>query len=178
MRDIDVKMRLRPNQQQTHHPNGTGPPMGNGPQNMGHGPPPHLQRSMSTPDGPPNMGNGGPPMGNGPQNMGNNGPPMGNGVPQNMGHGPSTHLQRSLSTPNGPQNMGNGGPPMGNGPQNMGHGPPSNYDAQTAMRVRRWIESKTVTNVADCRPYLNAEIQQGLVLKKPTSMNDRSAPRF
>ena len=60
MRDIDVKMRLRPNQQQqTHHPNGTGPPMGNGPQNMGHGPPPHLQRSMSTPDGPPNMGNGG-----------------------------------------------------------------------------------------------------------------------
>ena len=93
MRDIDVKMRLRPNQQQQHHPNGTGPP-------------------------------------------------------------------------------------MGNGPQNMGHGPPSNYDAQTAMRVRRWIESKTVTNVADCRPYLNAEIQQGLVLKKPTSMNDRSAPRF
>ena len=43
--------------------------------------------------------------------------------------------------------------------------------------VFRWIESKTVTNVADCRPYLNAEIQQGLALKK-TTMNDRSAPRF
>ena len=88
MRDIDVKMRLRPH----HQPNGNGP---------------HPQ-----------------------------------------------HLQRSLSTPS------------------------PNYDAQTAMRVRRWIESKTVTNVADCRPYLNAEIQQGFALKKTTSMNDRSAPRF
>ena len=54
----------------------------------------------------------------------------------------------------------------------------SNYDAQTAMRVRRWIESKTVTNVAECRPFLNAEIQQGMVLRKTTCMNDRSAPRF
>ena len=53
-----------------------------------------------------------------------------------------------------------------------------NYDAQTALRVRRWIESKSVTNVADCRPYLNQEIQQGLALRKTTSMNDRSAPRF
>ena len=52
-----------------------------------------------------------------------------------------------------------------------------NYDVQTAMRVRRWIESKTVTNVADCRPYLNAEIHQGMSLRK-TTMNDRSAPRF
>jgi len=60
----------------------------------------------------------------------------------------------------------------------MGLGPPSNYDAWTAMRVRRWIESKKVTNVSNCRPYLNVEIQQGLVLKKSTSMNDRSAPRF
>lgn len=56
--------------------------------------------------------------------------------------------------------------------------PSPNYDAQTALRVRRWIESKTVSNVADCRPYLNAEIQQGFHLKKTTSMNDRSAPRF
>ena len=56
--------------------------------------------------------------------------------------------------------------------------PSPNYDAQTAMRVRRWIESKTVTNVADCRPYLNAEIQQGFALRKTTSMNDRSAPKF
>ena len=54
----------------------------------------------------------------------------------------------------------------------------SNYDAQTAMRVRRWIESKTVTNVAECRPFLNQEIQQGMVLRKTTCMNDRSAPRF
>ena len=52
------------------------------------------------------------------------------------------------------------------------------YDAQTALRVRRWIESKSTINVADCRPYLNQEIQQGLALRKTTSMNDRSAPRF
>merc|ERR1719461_2695538 len=54
----------------------------------------------------------------------------------------------------------------------------SNYDAQTAMRVRRWIESKTVTNVTECRPFLNAEIQQGMILRKTTCMNDRSAPRL
>ena len=46
------------------------------------------------------------------------------------------------------------------------------------MRVRRWIESKTVTNVTECRPFLNAEIQQGMVLRKTTCMNDRSAPKF
>ena len=66
----------------------------------------------------------------------------------------SPYFQRSFSTPN------------------------PNYDAETAMRVRRWVESKTVTNVADCRPYLNTEIQQGFALKKTKSMNDRSAPRF
>jgi hypothetical protein len=35
----------------------------------------------------------------------------------------------------------------------------SGCDAQTAMRVRRWIESRSSTNVGDCRPVLNAEIQ-------------------
>lgn len=54
----------------------------------------------------------------------------------------------------------------------------SNYDAQTAMRVRRWIESKSVTDVKDCRPFLNQEIRQGFALKKTTNRNDRSAPRF
>lgn len=54
----------------------------------------------------------------------------------------------------------------------------SNYDMQTAMRVRRWIESKSVTNVAECRPVLNAEIHQGFALRKTSVMNDRSAPRF
>lgn len=27
----------------------------------------------------------------------------------------------------------------------------ANYDVQTAMRVRRWIESKSVSDVRDCR---------------------------
>ena len=69
-------------------------------------------------------------------------------------------------------------PPQNGGFHRSLSTPSPNYDAQTAMRVRRWIESKTVTNVADCRPYLNAEIQKGFALKKAPSMNDRSAPRF
>jgi hypothetical protein len=71
---------------------------------------------------------------------------------------PQQQFQRSFSTPSGA----------------------GNYDAQTALRVRRWIDSKTVTNVADCRPILNAEIQIGFALKKTGAgaMNDRSAPRF
>lgn len=54
----------------------------------------------------------------------------------------------------------------------------SSYDAQTALRVRRWIESRTVSDVRDCRPVLNLEIQQGLALRKTHILNDRSAPRF
>ena len=51
-------------------------------------------------------------------------------------------------------------------------------ERETALRVRRWIESKTVTDVKVCRPLLNREIQQGLVLRKNKVSNDRSAPRF
>jgi hypothetical protein len=54
----------------------------------------------------------------------------------------------------------------------------SGYDAQTAMRVRRWIESRTTPNVNDCRPILNAEIQRGVSLKKTNTVNDRSAPKI
>ena len=54
----------------------------------------------------------------------------------------------------------------------------SGYDAQTAMRVRRWIESRTTPNVNDCRPILNAEIQRGVSLKKTNAVNDRSAPKI
>ena len=90
-----------------------------------------------------------------PNHMGPNHMAPTNGVqPMPAVSAASVQFQRSLSTPS------------------------PNYDVQTAMRVRRWIESKTVTNVADCRPYLNHEIQQGFALKKTTSMNDRSAPRF
>ena len=49
---------------------------------------------------------------------------------------------------------------------------------ETANRVRRWIESRTITNVQDCRPLLNMEIEQGFALKKTQITNDRSAPRF
>ena len=54
----------------------------------------------------------------------------------------------------------------------------SNYDVQTAMRVRKWIETRSVSDVRNCRPLLNAEIHQGLALRKTSSKNDRSAPRF
>lgn len=64
-------------------------------------------------------------------------------------------------------------PPISNPQQSS-----SNYDAQTAMRVRRWIESKTVADVRDCRPFLNAEIHQGFSLRKNAVVNDRSAPKF
>ncbi|XP_040565383.1 uncharacterized protein [Lepeophtheirus salmonis] len=55
---------------------------------------------------------------------------------------------------------------------------PGSYEEQTSDRVRRWIESRSVTNVKDCRPYLNAEIKQGFALRKTSQTNDRSAPRF
>ena len=56
---------------------------------------------------------------------------------------------------------------------------PSAMAEQTALRVRKWIESKSVSNVREFRPLLNAEIQQGCALRKTTGLiNDRSAPRF
>ena len=56
---------------------------------------------------------------------------------------------------------------------------PSAMAEQTALRVRKWIESKSVSNVREFRPLLNAEIQQGRELRKTTGLiNDRSAPRF
>ena len=57
-------------------------------------------------------------------------------------------------------------------------GPAGAQERETALRVRRWIESKSVTDVKVCRPLLNREIQQGLVLRKNKVSNDRSAPRF
>jgi hypothetical protein len=56
---------------------------------------------------------------------------------------------------------------------------PSAMAEQTAQRVRKWIESKSVSNVKEHRPLLNAEIHQGYVLRKTTGLiNDRSAPKF
>jgi len=51
-------------------------------------------------------------------------------------------------------------------------------DAQTALRVRRWIESRSVSDVRQYRPVLNQEIHQGFALRKTQNRNDRSAPRF
>ena len=66
-------------------------------------------------------------------------------------------------------------PTMTNDPLLM----PSAMAEQTALRVRKWIESKSVSNVKEFRPLLNAEIQQGHALRKTTGLiNDRSAPRF
>jgi len=56
---------------------------------------------------------------------------------------------------------------------------PSAMAEQTAQRVRKWIESKSVSNVKEHRPLLNAEIHQGYALRKTTGLiNDRSAPKF
>ena len=66
-------------------------------------------------------------------------------------------------------------PTMANDPMFI----PSAMAEQTALRVRKWIESKSVSNVREFRPLLNAEIQQGCALTKTTGLiNDRSAPRF
>ena len=58
-------------------------------------------------------------------------------------------------------------------------GMPDAMAEQTALRVRRWIESRSVSDVREFRPILNAEIHQGFALRKTNAlMNDRSAPRF
>merc|ERR1719322_1963216 len=64
---------------------------------------------------------------------------------------------------------------MGNDPSFV----PSAMAEQTALRVRKWIESRSVPNVKEYRPLLNAQIQQGFALRKTAGItNDRSAPRF
>jgi hypothetical protein len=55
----------------------------------------------------------------------------------------------------------------------MGH-----CDPQSAMRVRQWIETRTVSDVRQVRPILNQEIQRGLSLRKTAVVSDRSQPRF
>ena len=58
-------------------------------------------------------------------------------------------------------------------------GMPDAMAEQTALRVRRWIESRSVSDVRQFRPILNTEIHQGFALRKTNAlMNDRSAPRF
>lgn len=69
-------------------------------------------------------------------------------------------------------------PPMATGGQQRQYGHSVSCDDQTAMRVKRWIESKSVPDVKEVRPVLNREIQLGFALKKAKASNDRSAPRF
>ncbi len=77
-----------------------------------------------------------------------------------------------------PMAPGGGGAAAGPARQQSYPGQQPNYDDQTAQRVRRWIESRSVTDVKECRPVLNREIQQGFALRKAKVSNDRSAPRF
>ncbi|XP_023327809.1 mediator of RNA polymerase II transcription subunit 12 isoform X3 [Eurytemora carolleeae] len=65
----------------------------------------------------------------------------------------------------------NNGPPRG---PNL---PPAQFE-HSAMRVRQWIETRTVSDVRRVRPILNQEIQRGFSLKKTNEVNDRSKPRF
>jgi len=67
-----------------------------------------------------------------------------------------------------------GGQYGGGGAHNgMGH-----CDAQSALRVRQWIETRTVSDVRKVRPILNQEIQRGLSLRKTAAVSDRSQPHF
>jgi hypothetical protein len=67
-----------------------------------------------------------------------------------------------------------GGQYVGGGAHNgMGH-----CDAQSALRVRQWIETRTVSDVRKVRPILNQEIQRGLSLRKTAAVSDRSQPHF
>lgn len=49
---------------------------------------------------------------------------------------------------------------------------------QAALRVRQWIESRTVSDVRKIRPILNQEIHQGFSLRKAGGVSDRSMPSF
>jgi len=66
-------------------------------------------------------------------------------------------------------NSGGGGGGGGGGQQEQ---------VQAALRVRQWIETRTVSDVRKIRPILNQEIHQGFLLKKNGAVNDRSMPRF
>jgi len=71
-------------------------------------------------------------------------------------------------------------PDMHNGHRwpNTNGGQRGGIDPQAAMRVRHWIETRTVSDVRKVRPVLNAEIHQGFLLKKANGVMDRSQPRF
>jgi len=51
-------------------------------------------------------------------------------------------------------------------------------DPASALKVRHWIETRTVSDVRKVRPVLNQQIQQGFQLRKATGVKDRSQPRF
>ena len=53
-----------------------------------------------------------------------------------------------------------------------------NIDPASAVKVRHWIETRTVSDVRKVRPVLNQEIQQGFQLRKAVGVKDRSQPRF
>ena len=111
--------------------------------------------------------NGSGPRGHGPPN---GGPYPGNGqmYPANNGQGP--YPASGPYPPNGPGPYpGQGGPY---------HGPPAGHVDRSAVRVRQWIETRTVSDVRKVRPFLNQEIQRGFSLKKTNEVSDRSKPRF
>jgi hypothetical protein len=71
-----------------------------------------------------------------------------------------------------------GGGQYGGGGSGIVHNGMGHCDAQSAMRVRQWIETRTVSDVRKVRPILNQEIQRGLSLRKTAAVSDRSQPRF
>jgi hypothetical protein len=87
--------------------------------------------------------------------------------PDINGHVPAAVANGAAYWPAGGQ-YGGGGAHNG-----MGH-----CDAQSALRVRQWIETRTVSDVRKVRPILNQEIQRGLSLRKTAAVSDRSQPHF
>ncbi|ODN05551.1 hypothetical protein Ocin01_01160 [Orchesella cincta] len=55
---------------------------------------------------------------------------------------------------------------------------PSREEISRAIRVRKWISSKTVSDPAVCRDSLMDQIRRGTKLRTTRAMNDRSAPRI
>ena len=63
-------------------------------------------------------------------------------------------------------------------PPELQRGWQNGMDPASAVKVRHWIETRTVSDVRKVRPVLNQEIQQGFQLRKAVGVKDRSQPRF
>ena len=92
------------------------------------------------------------------------------GVRGGGGHYPNHHH------PQHDQIMSEMDPTLSHRPQPPGW--QNGVDPASAIKVRHWIETRTVSDVRKVRPVLNQQIQQGFQLRKAVGVKDRSQPRF